>query len=121
MPARVFPNHHLVPDPHVLLGAHPDQLQTANLTRLGRHARRLRHRLRQPLGRIRACLRACGWKRKVAGRFQLSQRFQATVALLLAASVVEPELLAQEIGQLASMNELVDIQQPGDILNGCRL
>src|ERR1039457_3993832 len=37
----------------------------------------------------------------------------------MAAHIVKPELLAQEIGQRASVNELAAvIQQPGDIRNG---
>src|ERR1017187_8654271 len=40
----------------------------------------------------------------------------------MAAHIVKPELLAQEIGQRASVNELAAvIQQPGDIRNGRRL
>src|ERR1022692_3389919 len=40
----------------------------------------------------------------------------------MAAHIVKPELLAQEIGQRASVNELAAVfQQPGDIRNGRRL
>jgi len=121
MASRVFPNHHLVPYPHVLLAVHQDQLQSADFPRLGWHARRICHRLLQPFGSAGAVLALRRRERKVAGHFQLPQRLDATGTLLLAANVVEPEVFAQELGQLAAVNELVGIQQPGDILDGSRL
>ena len=35
MPTGVIANHHLVPDPHVLLAGDQDQSQAANFSRLG--------------------------------------------------------------------------------------
>lgn len=58
----------------------------------------------------------------MAGCFQFPQRLHAAIALCVAARVVEPELLAQEIGQLGPVDELAAvIQQPGDIRDGGRL
>jgi hypothetical protein len=46
----------------------------------------------------------------VAGRFQFPQSLHATIALWLAARVVEPAFLAQELGQLGAVEELAAIQ-----------
>ena len=92
--AGVFANHHLVPDPHVRFGSHLDQCQPANLTRMGGHAGWIRHRLRQPLGRVRSGPALRRRERKGARRFQFPQRLQATIALGVAARVVEVEFLA---------------------------
>ena len=122
MATRVFANHHIVPNPHVLLAAHQDQGQSQNFTRLGGHARWIGHRLGQPLGRAWTGLALRFRKREVANRFQFPQRLQAAMALGVAARVVEVEFLAQEIGQLGPVDELAAVsQQPGDIGNGRRL
>jgi hypothetical protein len=81
MATRVFANHHLVPDPHPLLGVHQDQCQSANLTRLGGHARWIGHRLRQPLGRVWSGLALRSREYEVAASLQFPQRFQAAIAL----------------------------------------
>ena len=88
MAARVFANHHLVPDPHVLLAAHQDQGQSQNLTRLGGYARWIGHRLGQPLGHAWTGLALRLRELEVACRFQFPQRLQAAMALRLAARVV---------------------------------
>ena len=93
MAARVFANHHLVPDSHVLIGAHQDHCQSANVARLGGHVRWIGHRLRQPLGRVRPGLGLRFREYKVAGRFQFPQRLHAAIALCLAADVMEIEFL----------------------------
>ena len=122
MAARVFANHHLVPDPHVLLTAHQDQRQSKNLTRLGGHAHWIGHRRRQSLGHARPGLALRFRKREVARRFQFPQRLQAAIALRVATRNVEVEFLAQEIGQLGPVDELAAvIEQPGNIRNGRRL
>lgn len=105
----------------MLLAVHQDQGQSANVTGLGGHARRIGHRLRQTLGRVRSGLGLRRGKCKVAGRFQFPQRLQAAIELCLTARVVEPAFLAQEIRQLAAVDELATIQQFGDIRNGSRL
>jgi hypothetical protein len=57
----------------------------------------------------------------VACRFQLAQRLQAAIPLLVAAHVVEPEVFAQHSRQRASVHVRVCMQHSGDIRNGSRL
>ena len=56
------------------------------------------------------------WPAVSSSRNALPQRLQAAIALRVAARVVEPQLLAQEIGQLGPVDEFAAvIQQAGDI------
>ena len=57
----------------------------------------------------------------MSGGFQFPERLQAAIALRLAARVVESELLTQELGQIAAVDELASIQQLGNICNSSSL
>ena len=57
----------------------------------------------------------------MSGGFQFPERLQAAIVSSLATRAVESELLTQELGQFAAVDELASIQQLGNIGNGSRL
>jgi len=105
-------DHQLVPYPQLLVGAHPQQLQSPDGAHLLRHGLGRRHRCGQPPRGARPDpLPRRHRQDEMSRRFQLAQRLDTAAALRPATRVMEAELLTHRCRQGAAVRPTTRRQQ----------
>ena len=118
---RVFLDHHLVPDSHLVRAFRQQYFQILDPIHPRRNRFRLNKRLFEAMRLVGAGLPLRRWQTEQAFPFQLPKRTQTPGTLLLATMVKEAEAFTEMIRQLRPMGDLTPNEYGTDVIDGIRL